>query len=198
MSTLTLNMADTATHVRQLYIKRYQNNSMNNLYTVCNKRPARKTGSRIPRISLLNCCVHELDYEVMLRSLIKSLRVVLIVVVLLTIYYAGYHLSESIFYRGRVAASYAGNNIIISNIMTTINNKFDDNFLPVSNNSSKSILSSDLHPPDRSDINIYFTVKTTPGNYAKRIRPLQISWFQKVNKEMVSGARDSCLLSTTK
>ncbi len=39
-------------------------------------------------------------YEVMLRSLIKSLR---------------------------VAASYAGNNIIISNIMTTINsNKFDD------------------------------------------------------------------------
>ena len=149
-----------------------------------------------PRISLLNCCVHD---EVMLRSLIKSLRVVLIVVVLLTIYYAGYHLSESIFYGGRVAASYAGNNIIISNIMTTINsNKFDDNFLLVSNNSSKSILSSDLHPPDRSDINIYFTVKTTPRNYAKRIRPLQISWFQKVNKEMVSGARDSCLLSTTK
>ena len=132
----------------------------------------------------------------MLRSPVKSFRVVLIVVVLLAIYYAScQYLSESIIYRGLVAgAGFAGNNTIISNIVTTINS--DDktlpiiNALPESSSSSKNIRGDDLHPPIRSDINIYFTIKTTPGNYEKRIRPLQISWFQKMNKEMVSDARD--------
>lgn len=126
----------------------------------------------------------------MLRSLVKSLRVVLILVVLLAIYYAGcQYLSESIVYRGRVE-SFAGNNTIISNILTRINS--NDKTLPESSSSSKNVL-AELHPPTISaDINrIYFTVKTTPGNYEKRIRPLQISWFQKVNKDMVSDARDS-------
>ena len=151
--------------------------------------------AEITRIPLRDCCLLGVDYEVMLRSLVKSLRVVLIVVVLLTIYYAScQYLSESIIYRGRVAGGFAGNNTIISNILTTINS--DDkappiiDVLPKSSSSSKNILGNDLHPPIQSDINIYFTVKTTPGNYEKRIRPLQISWFQKVNKEMVSDARD--------
>jgi len=39
---------------------------------------------------------------------------------------------------------------------------------------------------DQSSLNIYFTVKTTPRYYKNRIRPLQMSWFQKVNREMVS------------
>ena len=41
-------------------------------------------------------------------------------------------------------------------------------------------------PNDHSNLSIYFTVKTTPGNYEKRMRPIKLTWFQKVNKHMVS------------
>ena len=46
--------------------------------------------------------------------------------------------------------------------------------------------SHDSTPNDHSNLNIYFTVKTTPGNYEKRMRPIKLTWFQKVNKQMVS------------
>ena len=37
----------------------------------------------------------------------------------------------------------------------------------------------------QSSLNIYLTIKTTPGNYEKRILPSKMTWFQKVNKDMV-------------
>ena len=77
---------------------------------------------------------------------------------------------------------------ITSDTNHNVRNQFSDKsfLLEHSFNLGKSSTDSPHHS-EQSSLNIYFTVKTTPGNYEKRIHPLQISWFQKVNKEMVSS-----------
>ena len=46
---------------------------------------------------------------------------------------------------------------------------------------------SSLSPNQSPLCIVYFTTKTTPKNYDKRIHPLKMSWFQKVyTPEMVS------------
>ena len=124
----------------------------------------------------------------MLKSfLTRPFRTFLIVIILLLLYNYLDLLPGTIIYAGYGANGRIHTYIIAFNVMNKTNNsKFDaDTFVK----SSKSSVSSHLQavvPPDHSNISIYFTVKTTPGSYEKKIRPLQISWFQKVNKEMVS------------
>lgn len=109
----------------------------------------------------------------MFLSFVKSLRFVLIIVVLLVVY-GGYKCLN-----------------LPANIVNTKENVNDrsrvhDKFLFERSNLNKSFPGSPLSP-EQSSLNIYFTVRTTPGNYEKKIRPLQISWLQKVSKGMVSS-----------
>ena len=129
----------------------------------------------------------------MFKSLTGSLRFLFIVTILLIVFYTSYHyldLSVIMIYRGHAVARHAARSIISSNVMvqperiSKLNGTLFESSMSSSAVSSREP-SSRLYLPDQPNINIYFTVKTTPGNYEKRIRPLQISWFQKVNKDMV-------------
>ena len=78
--------------------------------------------------------------------------------------------------------------IITSDTNHNVRNQFSDKSFLLEHSINLGRGSTDrLYHPEQSSLNIYFTVKTTPGNYEKRIHPLQISWFQNVNKEMVSS-----------
>ena len=100
----------------------------------------------------------------------KLLRFVIVVVVLLVIY-GGYW-----------CILYSGDNIATFNIKDGTHARFYEKFLYETRHSSINSFKSN----DQSSLNIYFTVKTTPRNYENRIRPLQMSWFQKVSRKMVS------------
>ena len=135
----------------------------------------------------------------MFKSITRSLRFLFIAIILLITVYVSYHyLDPSIttIYRGHAAIRHAARSIIYNNVMVqpettsklngTLFENCEESHCTSSLVSSRGEPRSRLYLPDQSDINIYFTVKTTPENYEKRIRPLQISWFQKVNKNMVT------------
>ena len=110
----------------------------------------------------------------MVKSIIQSLRLILKVALLLAIYSASYLCLTDL----------GGSNTALR-ATGEVDCKFHDNFV-FDIASIKSFLSNFNRPKPQSNFNIYFTVKTTPRNYEKRIRPLQISWFQKVDKDAVS------------
>ena len=129
----------------------------------------------------------------MFKSITRSLRFLFIAIILLITVYVSYHyLDPSIttIYRGHAAIRHAARSIIYNNVMVQPETTSKLNGTLFESSTSSLVSSreprSRLYLPDQSDINIYFTVKTTPENYEKRIRPLQISWFQKVNKTMVT------------
>ena len=85
--------------------------------------------------------------------------------------------------------------IIPSDTRNNVRNQFHhDLFLLEDRLNLGKSSNNNIQHSEQSNLNIYFTVKTTPGNYEKRIHPLQISWFQKVNKEMVSSFIDIYVL----
>ena len=43
----------------------------------------------------------------------------------------------------------------------------------------------DVIPAVIPDVNVFFTVKTTPKNYQRRIGMLKMTWFQHVDRTMV-------------
>ena len=129
----------------------------------------------------------------MFKSITRSLRFLFIAIMLLITVHISYHyLDPSIttIYRGHAAIRHAARSIIYNNVMVQPETTSKLNGTLFESSTSSLVSSreprSRLYLPDQSDINIYFTVKTTPENYEKRIRPLQISWFQKVNKTMVT------------
>ena len=110
---------------------------------------------------------------VMAAVYVKLLRVILVVVILSVIYtsFMCLKLPEGTF-------------TVTSNVYSV--KSCDQVYLLENNPRLSNSTSNNFRHPKQSSINVYFTVKTTPGNYEKRIRPLQMSWFQKVSKEMVS------------
>lgn len=110
----------------------------------------------------------------MVKSIIQSLRLILKVVLLLTIYSASYLCLTDL--DASNTAEY---------VTDKVNCKFHDNSL-IEIATIKNYLSNLHRPKPPYNFNVYFTVKTTPRNYEKRILPSQISWFQKVDKDMVS------------
>ena len=110
----------------------------------------------------------------MVKSIIQSLLLILKVVLLLTIYSASYLCLTDL--DASNTAEY---------VTDKVNCKFHDNSL-IDIATIKNYLSNLHRPRPPYNFNVYFTVKTTPRNYEKRILPSQISWFQKVDKDMVS------------
>ena len=108
------------------------------------------------------------------KSIIQSLRLILKIVLLVTIYSASYLCLTDL----------AGSNTA-KHVTGEANCEFHDNLL-INIASIKNYLSNLYRPKPPYNFNIYFTVKTTPRNYVKRILPSQISWFQKVDKDLVS------------
>ena len=110
---------------------------------------------------------------IMITVYVKLLRFILVGVILSVIYgsYRCFKLREGTFIVARDVSSVINDHAYL----------LESGNLRLSNNTFNS-----FRHPKQSSRNVYFTVKTTPGNYEKRIRPLQMSWFQKVNKEMVS------------
>lgn len=104
----------------------------------------------------------------MLKRIVNWLCLLLLLVVLFVLYGVYQCLTLS------------GSNIYGINIVTEINQR-----------KWMNLLSDGIQHQEESTLNnIYFTVKTTPGNYEKRILPAHISWFQKVNKETVRLVSD--------
>ena len=111
----------------------------------------------------------------MVKSIIQSLRLILKVVLLLAVYSASYLCWTDL----------NGSSTAHQRETGEVDCKFHDNFV-IDIAGIKSILSNFYRPKPSTNFNVYFTVKTTPKNYEKRIQPLQISWFQKVDKDAVS------------
>ena len=110
----------------------------------------------------------------MITVYVKLLRFILVGVVLSVIYgsYRCFKFREGTF-------------IVASDVSSV--KSYDHAYLLENNLRLNNNTSNNFRHPKQSSLNVYFTVKTTPGNYEKRIRPLQVSWFQKVSKEMVSA-----------
>ena len=109
----------------------------------------------------------------MITVYVKLLRFILVSAIFSVIYgsYRCFKLREGTFIVARDVASVKS---------------YDHAYLLESNLKLGNNTLNNFRHPKQSSLNVYFTVKTTPENYEKRIRPLQMSWFQQVNKEMVS------------